>query len=49
MVAEALRLVAEDLPVLPLLHQMLSWGVRQNIEVIQFPDNGNPLRFAQVR
>ncbi len=48
LVAQALGIIADDLPVLPLLHQMLSWGVRKNVEVVQFPDNANPLRFARV-
>jgi peptide/nickel transport system substrate-binding protein len=49
LVREAWKTVAEDLPVLPLHNQFLAWGVRRNVELVQHPDNGNPLRYAIVR
>ncbi|MES2940775.1 MAG: ABC transporter substrate-binding protein [Pseudomonadota bacterium] len=46
---EAWKTVADELPVLPLHNQALAWGVRRNVELVQHPDNNNPLRFAVVR
>jgi peptide/nickel transport system substrate-binding protein len=46
---EAWKLVNDDIPVLPLHNQQLSWGAKRNVELVQQPDNSNPLRFVNVR
>ncbi len=45
----AWQLVQNDIPVLPLHNQNLAWGVKRNIDVVQQPDNSQPLRYIHVR
>ena len=48
MMHEAWTIVNADIPVLPLLHQTLAWGMKRNIDLVQQPDNSMPLRYVQV-
>ncbi len=41
--------VQDDLPLLPLHNQNLAWGVKRSIDVVQQPDNSQPLRYIHVR
>lgn len=45
----AWQIVQDDIPVLPLHNQNLAWGVKRNIDVVQQPDNSQPLRYIHVR
>jgi peptide/nickel transport system substrate-binding protein len=49
MISEAFRLHAEDISHLPLHQQMLTWGMKKNIELVQSPDNFNYLRWVVVK
>lgn len=45
---QAWSLVQADIPVLPLHNQDLAWGVKRNIDVVQQPDNSQPLRYIDI-
>lgn len=45
---DAWKLVVDDVAVLPLHNQQLSWGAKRNVQLVQQPDNSNPLRFVTV-
>lgn len=49
MMKSAWQMVQADIPVLPLHNQNLAWGVKRNIDVVQQPDNSQPLRYIHVR
>ena len=49
MMREAWTLVNADIPVLPLHDQMLAWGVKRDIDLVQQPDNSMPLRYVQMK
>ena len=45
---EALRLVAEDLPLLPLYRRKINWVMRPNIHVAPWPNDILELRFVRI-
>ena len=49
MIAEAMKIHADDIGTLPLHQQALAWGMRKNVELKQLADNTNPFRFVVVR
>jgi peptide/nickel transport system substrate-binding protein len=48
-IAEAFRLVQEDVAYIPLHQQPLTWGMKKNVDVVQLPNNFNYLRWATVK
>ena len=48
MIDEAFKIHAEEVGHIPLHQQPLSWGVSDNVSVIQRPDNVLDLRYVQV-
>jgi peptide/nickel transport system substrate-binding protein len=49
MISEAFKLHAEDIGHLPLHQQMLTWGMKKNIELTQRADNFNYLKWVVIR
>ena len=49
MISEAFKLHAEDIGHIPLHQQMLTWGMKKNIELVQRADNFNYLKWVVVR
>ena len=49
MIAEAFRLHAEDIGHIPLHQQMLTWGMKKNVELVQRADNFNYLKWVVIR
>ena len=48
MIHEAMKLHQDDIGHIPLHQQMLNWGVRKGVTVVQLPDNFMPWKFIQV-
>jgi peptide/nickel transport system substrate-binding protein len=49
MVAVVLRLVAEELPLVPLYRRTLTWAMAKNVSAVQWPVDQLELRFVRVR
>ena len=49
MISEAFRIHAEDIGHIPLHQQMLTWGMKKNVELVQLADNFNYLRWVVVK
>jgi peptide/nickel transport system substrate-binding protein len=49
MISAAFKLHADDIGHIPLHQQMLTWGMKKNIELVQLPDNFNYLRWVVVK
>ena len=49
LMAEALKLHAQDIGHIPLHRQALAWGLRRNLEVVQRPDNFQVYKWMQLR
>ena len=49
MVTTALRLIGEDLPMIPLYRRTLTWAMARKVSVVQWPNDVVELRWAQVR
>ncbi len=49
MIHEAFKLHADDIGHLPLHQQALAWGMRQNVSLVQLPDNFNPFKWIVVK
>lgn len=49
MVATVLRLVAEDLPLVPLYRRTLTWAMARHVSVVQWPNDQIELRFVRLR
>jgi peptide/nickel transport system substrate-binding protein len=49
MISEAFRLHADDIGHIPLHQQMLTWGMKRNVELVQRADNFNYLKWVVVR
>ncbi|HPU51836.1 MAG TPA: ABC transporter substrate-binding protein [Burkholderiaceae bacterium] len=49
MIAEALKIHAEDVGHLPLHQQSLAWGMKKNVNPAQRPDNFTPYKYVVVR
>ncbi len=48
MIREAMKIHQDDVGHIPLHQQALNWGVRNNIELVQMPDNNMAWRYAKV-
>lgn len=48
MIHEALKIHQDEVGHLPLHQQALNWGVKKNVELVQWPDNGMYWRYAKV-
>ena len=48
LVGEALRLMADDLPLLPLYRRRINWVMRPNIHAVPWPNDLLELRFVRV-
>jgi len=49
MITEAFKIHAEDVGHLPLHQQMVTWGMKKNIDLVQRPDNINFLKWVVVK
>ncbi|MCE2689719.1 MAG: ABC transporter substrate-binding protein [Rubrivivax sp.] len=49
MVTTALRLIGEDLPMIPLYRRTLTWAMAKKVSVVQWPNDAIELRWVQVR
>ena len=49
MVAVVLRLVADELPLVPLYRRTLTWAMARNVSAAQWPNDVLELRFVRVR
>jgi peptide/nickel transport system substrate-binding protein len=49
MISEAFKLHAADIGHLPLHQQMLTWGMKRNVELVQRADNFNYLKWVVVK
>jgi len=48
MVATVLRLVAEDMPSIPLYRRTLNWAMKKNVRAVQWPSDSPELRWLRV-
>jgi peptide/nickel transport system substrate-binding protein len=48
MIYEALKIHQDEIGHIPLHRQALTWGVKESIDVVQWPDNGMPWRYIKV-
>jgi len=48
LVGRALRIVADDLPYVPLYHFVLSWAMRREVQVVMMPEDVLPLRWTRI-
>ncbi len=48
LVADALRIMHADLPLIPLYRRTLTWAMRPDIHVAQWPNDVLELRFVQI-
>jgi peptide/nickel transport system substrate-binding protein len=48
MVGEALRLMHTELPLIPLYRRTLTWVMRPNVSVIQWPNDVLELRWVRI-
>ena len=49
MVTTVLRLVGEDLPMIPLYRRTLTWAMAKKVSVVQWPNDAIELRWVQVK
>lgn len=49
MVTTALRLVAEDLPLIPLYRRTLTWAMAKKVTLVQWPNDQVELRWVRMR
>ena len=49
MVTTALRLVADDLPYIPLYRRTLTWAMQRKVTLVQWPNDTVELRWVRVR
>jgi peptide/nickel transport system substrate-binding protein len=49
MITEAFKIHAEDVGHLPLHQQMVTWGMKKNVDLVQRPDNINFLKWVVVK
>lgn len=49
MVGQALAMVAEDLPYIPLYRRRLNWAMRAGVDLVQWPNDTLELRWAKLR
>jgi peptide/nickel transport system substrate-binding protein len=48
LVADALRLLREDLPLIPLYRRTLTWAMRPHLRVVQWPNDVLELRWVRI-
>ncbi len=48
LIGEAQRLLAADLPMVPMYHRTLAWGMRPNVSLVHWPNDVLELRWVQV-
>ena len=49
MVTTVLRIVAEDLPFVPLYRRTLTWAMAKNVQAVQWPNDTLELRWVRVK
>jgi peptide/nickel transport system substrate-binding protein len=49
MVGQALAMVAEDLPYVPLYRRRLNWAMNERVDLVQWPNDSLELRWARLR
>jgi peptide/nickel transport system substrate-binding protein len=49
MVATVLRLVADDLPLVPLYRRVLTWAMAKKVQAVQWPNDTMELRWVRVK
>ena len=49
MVTTALRLIGDDLPMIPLYRRTLTWAMAKKVNVVQWPNDAIDLRWVQVK
>jgi peptide/nickel transport system substrate-binding protein len=49
MVAVVLRMLADDLPFIPLYHRTLTWAMSKRVTVVQWPSDSIELRWARMQ
>jgi peptide/nickel transport system substrate-binding protein len=49
MVATALRLIADDLPYVPLYRRTLSWAMAKKVKAVQWPNDQIEVRWVRVQ
>jgi peptide/nickel transport system substrate-binding protein len=49
MIGEALKLVRDDVPYVPIMQQVIVWAAKDNIDLVQPSDAFFPLRYVRVR
>ncbi|MSP48189.1 MAG: ABC transporter substrate-binding protein [Alphaproteobacteria bacterium] len=49
MIGDALKLVRDDVPYVPIMQQVIVWAAKDNIDLVQPADAYFPLRFVRVR
>jgi peptide/nickel transport system substrate-binding protein len=49
MITEAFKIHADDVGHLPLHQQMVTWGMKKNVDLVQRPDNMNFLKWVVVK
>ncbi|HUG20961.1 ABC transporter substrate-binding protein [Piscinibacter sp.] len=49
MIADALRLIRDEMPYVPLYRRTLTWAMKENVEAVQWPADFVELRWVRVR
>jgi peptide/nickel transport system substrate-binding protein len=49
MVSTVLRLVADDLPYIPLYRRTISWAMAKRVQAVMWPNDALELRWVQMR
>jgi peptide/nickel transport system substrate-binding protein len=49
MVATVLRLVADEMPLVPLYRRTLTWAMKKKVRVVQWPSDAPELRWLRVQ
>jgi peptide/nickel transport system substrate-binding protein len=44
-----LRLIGEDLPMIPLYRRTLTWAMAKKVSVVQWPNDAIELRWVRMR
>ncbi len=49
MIREALQIVRDDVATIPIIQQVIVWGAKDNVDLVQRPDNWFPLRHVRMK
>ncbi len=49
MIAEAFKIHQDDVGHLPLHQQALAWGMKKSVNLVQLPDNFNPMKWVVIK